>query len=231
MNQPPDTGETGTGSDSPLDPRQAAALLDQTSQQARRKFQFSPPLLSVLRAIVVLGTFGGIWLSVRGQHPYTGPSSAAITVTYVLVGILIGASAAAMKRAAAGVSGPAQRKRWAGIAVMLVAWAVVFVFMAALDHAGASKTIVFGLYPATAPLLIVGLVAAAAAAGREDWPMTGSMLAMAIVSAVAAFGGPVGAWLIMGIGLCAVFLGTGAFTVWQQRRSLVRPWPPKNSTR
>jgi hypothetical protein len=37
------------------------------------------------------------------------------------------------------------------------------------------------------------------------------------------FGGPAGAWLIMGIGLCAVCLGTAAFTVWQQRRSVVRP--------
>lgn len=96
--------------------------------------------------------------------------------------------------------------------------------MAALDHAGASHAIVFGLYPATAPLLILGLVTAATRpAGRGDWPMTGSMRAMAIVSAAAAFGRPAGAWLIMAIGLCAVFLGTGAFTVWQQRRGLVRP--------
>ncbi len=223
MSQQPNTGGTVPGSDSPLDPREAAALLDQTTQQARRKFQFSPPMLSVLRAVVVLGAFGGIWLSVRGQHPYTGPSSGAITVAYVLVGLVIGASAAAMKRAAAGVSGPAQRRRWAGIGVMLVAWAAVFVFMAALDHAGASHAVVFGLYPATAPLLILGLVAAADAAGRQDWPMTGSMLAMAIVATAAAFGGPVGAWLIIGIGLCAVFLGTAAFTVWQQRRSLLQP--------
>ncbi len=92
-----------------------------------------------------------------------------------------------------------------------------------LYHAGASHAIVFGLYPATAPLLILGLVGAANAAGREDWPMTGTTLAVAIVAAVAAFGGPVGAWLIMGIGLCAVFLSTAAFTVWQQRRSVVRP--------
>src|SRR5882757_208520 len=55
------------------------------------------------------------------------------------------------------------------------------------------------------------LVAAANGAGREDWPMTGACLAMAIVAAAAAFGGPVGAGLIMGIGLCAVFLGTAAF--------------------
>src|SRR5215467_12994363 len=154
--------------------------------------------------------------------PERGPNSAALSVTYALVGIVIGASAAAMRRAAAGVSGPAQRRRWVGIAVMLVAWAAGYVFMAALDHAGVGPAVVFGLYPATAPLLIVGLVAAADAAGRKDWLATGTMLAMAIVSAIAAFGGPVGAWLIMAIGLCVVFLGTGAFTVWQQRRGLVR---------
>jgi hypothetical protein len=222
MTQPPNTGETVPGSDSPLDPVAAAALLDQATQQARRQFQFSPPLLSMLRAVVVLGAFGAIWLSVRGQHPYTGPNGAAMAVTYALVGLVIGASAAAMKRAAGGVSGPALQNRWVGIGVMLVAWVVVYVFMAALDHAGAGHTIVFGLYPATAPLMILGLVAATDAAARQDWLMTASMLAMAIVSTIAAFGGPVGAWLIMAIGLCVLFLGTGAFTFWQERHSLVR---------
>jgi hypothetical protein len=46
--------------------------------------------------------------------------------------------------------------------------------------AGASHTIVYGLYPATAPLMIVGLVSAANAAGREDWPMVGITLPVAI---------------------------------------------------
>jgi hypothetical protein len=36
------------------------------------------------------------------------------------------------------------------------------------------------------------------------------------------FGGPAGAWLIMGTGLCAVCLGTAAFTAWALRRSVVR---------
>jgi hypothetical protein len=205
-----------------FDPQQAAALLDQSTLRARRTFQSSTPPLIAFRAIVVLGAFGGVWLSVRGQHPYTGPASWATGVAYALVGIVIGWSSMAMKRAADGVSGPAQRSKNIGIAVMLAAWVAVFLFMAALDHAGASHAIVFGLYPATAPLMIVGLVAAANAAGREDWPLAGSSLAMAVVATAAAFGGPVGAWLIMAVGLCAVFLGYAAFAAWQQRRSAVR---------
>src|SRR5258708_6763610 len=127
MNHAPDTTTADNGGN--FDPQQAAALLDQTTQQARRKFQPSPPLLSVLRAVVVLGAFGGVWLSVRGQHPYNGPSGWAVTVAYVLVALVIGWSASAMKRAAVGVSGPAQRARNVGIGVMLVAWAAVYVFM------------------------------------------------------------------------------------------------------
>jgi hypothetical protein len=220
VNHTPDASAAENGGS--FDAQQAAALLDQTTQQARRTFEPSPPLLNLFRAVVVLAAFGGIWLSARGEHPYSGPKGWAIAVTYGLVAIVIGWSASAMKRAATGVSGPAQRKLWAGYGVMLVAWAAVYVFMGALYHAGVSRTIVYGLYPATAPLMIIGLVAAASAAAREDWPMAGSTLAVAVVAMVAAFGGPVNAWLIMGIGLCAVFLGAAAFTVWQQRRSVVQ---------
>jgi hypothetical protein len=59
MNQPPNPNEAVTGNDSPLDPHEAAALLDQATQQARRQFEPNPPLLSVIRAVVVLAAFGG----------------------------------------------------------------------------------------------------------------------------------------------------------------------------
>jgi hypothetical protein len=53
--------------------------------------------------------------------------------------------------------------------------------------------------------------------------MVGAILAFAVVAAAAGFGGPAGAWLITGTGLCAVCLGTAAFTARRQRRSMVRP--------
>ncbi|HEX5302498.1 MAG TPA: hypothetical protein VFW50_36445 [Streptosporangiaceae bacterium] len=49
------------------------------------------------------------------------------------------------------------------------------------------------------------------------------VIAFRAVVVLGAFGGPVGAWLIMAIGLCAVFLATAAVTVWQQHRSVVQP--------
>ncbi len=221
MNHTPDTTTTDNGGN--FDPQQAADLLDQTTQQARRTFTPLTPLLWVVRAVVALVAFGSFWLSVRGQDPYTGqPSGWALAVLFVLVAINIGWSAWAIKRAGAGVSGPAQRKRQAWIGVMLVAWVAAYAFTGPLFHLEASHP-VWELYPANAPLLIVGLAGAATAAASTYWPMAGGCLAVAIVAAAAGFGGPADAWLITGTGLCAVCLVTAGATAWQQRRSLVRP--------
>jgi hypothetical protein len=222
MNHTPDN-ETLADNDRPLGPQEAAALLDQATVQARRRFSPGPPLLWVYRAAFVLVVFGGYWLSVRGrQNPYSAPSGWLVALIFALVAINIGWSTWALKRAGAGVSGPAQRKRQAWIGVMLVVWIAAYAFTVPLYHASASYP-VWALYPASAPLMIVGLAAAATSAVRRDWPTAGITLAIAIIAAVAGFGGPAGSWLIMGIGLSAVCLGTAAFKVWQQRRSVVRP--------
>jgi hypothetical protein len=219
MNHTPDN-ETVTDNESPLDPQEAAALLDQTTQQARRRFQPNPPMLNVFRAFVVLVAFGGLWLSVLGQHPYAGPKPWAIAITYGLVGIVIAWSTRALRRSGAGVSGPAQRARNIGMGVLLTGWVLVYVFEGAFYKTGAH--IIYGVYPATAPFLIVGLAAAAWAAGRQDWPLTATCLGVAIVAAFAALTGPVYCWLIMGIGLCLAMLGNAAYGFWQLHQSVVR---------
>jgi hypothetical protein len=106
---------------------------------------------------------------------------------------------------------------------MLAAWVVAYAVVAALYHDGASHP-VWGLYPASAPLLIVGLAGTViAVALLRDWPGAGTCLVIAILGAAAGFGGPAAAWLVMGIGLCAICLGYGAYTAWRQHRSVVRP--------
>ena len=220
MNHTPDTTTAGNGG---FDSRQAAGLLDQATRQARRQFTPLTPLLFTFRAVVALVVFGGFWLSVRGQHPYTGRLSGwAIAAAVVLVGINIGWTIWAIDRAGTGVSGPAQRKWGAWIGIMTAAWIIGYAVTAPLYHAGVSHP-VWGLYPASAPLLFIGLAGAAAAAAFRYRLLAGTLLAIAVVAAAAGFGGPAGSWLITGIGLCAVMLGTAAFTAWQQRRSMVRP--------
>jgi hypothetical protein len=220
VNHTPDTTTAGNGGS--FDPQQAAALLDQATVQARRTFTPGPPLLWVYRAVFVLVALGGYWLSVRGRDPYSAPSGGLVAVIFAGVAINIGWSIWALNRAGAGVTGPAQRKRRAWMGGMLVVWAAAFAFTVPLYHAPAGHP-VWALYPASAPLMIVGLVAAVSAAALKDWRMAGTTLAIGIVAAAAGFGGPAGAWLIMAIGLSAVCLGTAAFKVWQRDRSVVGP--------
>jgi hypothetical protein len=198
-------------------PKRAADTLEQATRRARRQL---PPALFVFRAVTVLVAFGRLWLSVRGQDPYTGPSGPAIAVAVALVAANCGWSVWAIKRA--GVSRSAFLARRALLGVKLVALVAAYAVIVALYHAGASHP-VWGLYPASAPLLIVGVVCAVTAAASRDWLMAGACLAVAVVATAAGFGGPAGAWLIMSIGLCAVMLGTAAVIAWQRRRSTVRP--------
>ena len=175
------------------------------------------------RAVIALVVFGGLWLSVRGQHPYTGHISAwAIAVAVVLVAINIGWTARAIGRAGTGISGPAQRKWQAWTGIMTAAWIIGYGITAPRYHAAVSHP-VWGLYPASAPLLIIGLFGAAVGAAFRYWSLAGACLGMAVTAAAAGLAGPAGSWLITGIGLCTVYLGIAAFTVWRQRRGMVRP--------
>ena len=103
MNHTPDTTAAGNGGN--FDPQQAAALLDQTTQQARRKLAPSPPWLLATRAVAVLAALGAIWLSVRGQHPYKGPTGADIPILVAFIVLNFAATVAVRERAMAGVRG------------------------------------------------------------------------------------------------------------------------------
>jgi len=220
MDPSPGTAGTTQGG---FDPGQAAALLDQATQRARRTFTPLTPLLFAFRAVAALVVFGGIWLSVRGQHPYTGHISGwAVAVAVVLVGTNIGWTARAIGHAGTGVSGPAQRKWQAWTGIMVAAWVIGYLITAPL-YLDASSHPVWGLYPASAPLLVIGLATAVAAAAFRYRALAGTALGIALTAAVAGFGGPAGSWLIVGIGLCAVYLGIAAFTARAQHRSVVLP--------
>jgi hypothetical protein len=215
MNHTPDASTAAGNGD--FDPQQAAALLDQTTQQARRKLAPSPPWLLATRAVAVLAVCGTVWLSVRGQHPYRGPTAAVIPVLVAFIVLNFGATVAVRERAIAGVRGTT-RLRPAEITVMVLAWAAVPVLIWALAAAGVS----FALHPTTV-LIIPGLAWAGTMAARANWGACGTGLAVAVVGVAGAFAGPAGAWAVAGVGLFAVLLGNAAAVAWRQRRSVARP--------
>jgi hypothetical protein len=212
MNPTADTTAAGNGGN--FDPREAAALLDQTRRQARRQFEPAQPWLLAIRAVLVLAALGTVWLSVRGQHPYKGPGSSALLVVAAFVIINFTATVAVRARATAGVSGKS-RFSPAEITVMVAAWAAPYVIMAAL---GVTRDSQSG-YLLTVPLIVVGLAFAALMAVRADWRSCGTGLAVAVTGAAGAAAGQAAAWAVTGIGLCLTLLGSAAVTAWQLHRA------------
>ncbi len=220
MNTAPDTTTSDNGGN--FDPRQAADLLDQTTQQARRRLEPYPPWLLVIRALGILAVFGTIWLTVRGQHPYRYPTATVIPVA-IAFGILnFAVTTAVAKRATTGLT-TRSRLRPAEITIMAVAWLGVFAVLPILAVNGVSNSFVYGIYPAAVPFIVAGAAWAAVMAARANWRACGSGLAVAVVGVAAAFAGPAGAWAVAGVGICLELLVLAAVTAWRQRRSVVGP--------
>lgn len=214
MNATPDTATTAdNGGD--FDPRQAAALLGQTTHQARRRFEAHPPWLLAVRGIGVLIVYGAIWLSVRGQHPYHYPTAAAAPGGIIFGLLNLTAVLAVAKRAGEGVTRKSPLHP-AEIVILALTWVGVFVAMGFMAGR-VSDSIVYGLYPATAPLIAAGLAWAIMTAVRRNWRQFGTALGVVIVAVAGLFAGPAGVWLVVGIGLCVVLVGTAAFVAWRQR--------------
>ena len=207
MNHTPDAVTAGNGGS--FDPKQAAALLDQTTQQARRQLQPSQPWLLMIRAVLVLAALGAIWLSVRGQHPYRGPTAADIPVLIGFIVVNFAATVAVRRRATAGVHG---RSRFSQGEIMLlvVAFVATVIAMLGLSVAGVS----FAWYPTTV-LVIPGLAWAAISAARRNWVEVGTGLAIVALGVVGAFAGPAGSWAVAAAGLCVVLLANAAAIAWQ----------------
>jgi hypothetical protein len=89
--------------------------------------------------------------------------------------------------------------------------------MVALAAAGASDGVAYGVYVATATLIVLGTFGAAYAAARENWDELGISIAVMLVATASAFAGPRGVWLSDGIGLCVVLLGSAAMQTWLLR--------------
>jgi hypothetical protein len=220
MNGTSDISKTHTCDDKAgMDPRQAARLLERTQRQARRGLDFRSPWLSLIAAAVVLIGFGAVWLSVRGQHHYTGPTAGSLVVLYALVAIRIGTVLYAHQRASAGVSGRSVRQRRTEGAALAVALVAVYVLMAALVHDGAGHAAFYWVYGLTATLIVLGAFWAARSAVLEDSHELGISIAIMLIAAGSALAGPRGMWLGDGVGLCVLLLGETAVRAWQLRAS------------
>lgn len=209
MNTTPDTAADGDGAT--FTPQQAAALLDEATWQARRKLEPSPPWVGATRGVMVPAALGAVWLSVRGQNPYTGPTSADIPILLAFIALNSALAVGFRTRAGVGVRGPS-RLRPSEIAIATLGWVAAAAVLGGLAAAGLS----YRLYPTTV-LIVPGLTWAILMMLRKDWRGFAKGVAAAVVGAAGLLATPAGAWLVAGVGLCAALLGFAAFAAWYQR--------------
>lgn len=202
---------TAAGNGDTFDPQQAAALLDQTRQQAHRQLEPNPPWVLVTRAVMGLAALGAIWLTVRGQHPYRGPTAADIPVLVGFIVLNFALTVAVRQHAMAGVRGRT-RLRPAEIAVAALGWVGTVVLMAALEAAKVS----YGHYPTTV-LILPGLAWAGVMAARKDRGNCAAGLTVTAIGIAGLFARPAGSWAVAGVGLCGLLLGHAAAVAWRRR--------------
>lgn len=212
-----------------LDPHHAAALLAQSTRDAEREFDPRSPVLMVAMAALVLVAYGVLWLSTRGQHPYGGPSGGAIVFTYAVVVVASVAMVKIHRRATSGVSGASirqQRVEGAALGLSILASPMI---QGAMYKYHASHTIVYGVIPAAAPLIIIGTTMLGIAGIKADWPVFWAALIIVAAGMIALFVGPSGAWLVAGIGWFIAVIG---FVVARERLKAQREvaWAPTPST-
>ena len=193
-----------------LGAREAAALLEQSEQSARRAFDPSaPPALSWMGAAIFLVVYGSIYMAARGEHPYVGPQGPWLVVVPIGILISIGVNIGRYDRMKRAMNGATLRRTRATAAAVAAGLVAIYALDAALANAGAGKNIIYGVFDASAPLIVLASVGAACAAWREDWIDLGVSIAIVLVAAGAGFAGPAGAWGVIAIGGCLACVGRG----------------------
>jgi hypothetical protein len=221
MSEPNQTDDDGAPDEGELSPEQAAQLIEQTSREAKRQFGYwQSPWYTLAAAAIWLAIYGTLWLSVRGQHPYKGPTGWALLTIFSLIAVaaIAGSIVTKPRRARQGVSGRSRRREAYLGAAMGSAYIGAVVFQGALRYLGVSWAIVYGVYPAVVSPIILVAAGGVFAAVREDVQTLCVAIAVIAVLAGSAFAGPIGVWLYAGVGGCAVVLVLAAVQFRQRRQ-------------
>jgi len=200
-----------------MEPHEAARLLAQTQADARRSLDFRAPWVSLVAAIVALAGFGIVWLDVRDQHPFTGPSPASLVVFYALIAARIATVIYAYARARAGVSGRSvevQRNEAAAMgAALLVCYVLLMAIATSAHHSAGFYWSLF----LNGTLIALAAIWGVRCAIHERWQEVALSIAVALIAAMGAIAGPRAMWLVNGVGLCMLLFATAAISTWRRR--------------
>jgi hypothetical protein len=182
--------------DQDMTAQDAAAIVQDTRDHARRELSINTPVVYMAAGLVWLFGYGAMWLSVRSQHPYRGPSGVSVAAVFVLAAFAVAAVLITASRATAGVGGRSARQRSVVLATWGIGYLILLILQTAISGSVSTRTLAFIDFGG--PLLLAGLVYLFAAALGRNRP---------------AFA--LGAWLVIVAVSCAwlvpsVILATGA---------------------
>ena len=198
-----------------MDVQQAAAIMRQARERAQRQLAVRRPVLFLTWGLVVLIGYLALWLSVRGQHPFHGPTPPAVVTLIVLFVAAAVITAWVVDRASSGVGGPSVLQRGIFVLALAAGGFALDIFIHAASQASTDRALVVQL-SAAAPLLIVGLVfvASCAANGILDWPRLAVGLWLLAVAAEGAWAG-----VVTYLAVCALAGGGGILLM-----AAIEPW-------
>lgn len=191
-----------------MDARDAAAIMREAGERARHELTVNRPAIFASWSLVYLLGYGVMWLSVRNQHPYTSPQGWAIALVIVLAAMALAVTIGLADRAFSGIGGVSAARRRVYSLSLIAGLLGVYIMQPALLRAGASKDVI-GVFSASAPLLIGGVVLIAGTAAWLNWYMFSLGVWLIVVAAASAFAGPVGVWAVIALALGLPFLAVG----------------------
>lgn len=213
MNETADNADTSEAAG--LDAQDAAVIMRQARERAGRELQVRRPVLFVVWGLATFVGYGALWLSVRGQRPFHGPTAPAIVTVVALALAAALFTAWVTDRASSGVGGPSVLQRGTFVLAMTAGIFTLEIVKRALSNAGASQPVA-ALFGEAVPLVVVGLVFAASAAvtGRVDPPRLALGLWLLAVVVAGSWTGPV-----TNLVVCALAGGGGILLM-----AVLEPW-------
>jgi hypothetical protein len=206
----------GADEETGMDLQQASAIMQEARDRARRALVVKRPVLLAVWGAAWMVSDGVIWLSVRGQRPYNGPTPAALATLTMIIAAATVFAVIYLGRAGSGVGGLSVLQRRILLLSYLGGYVALFTLEAAIDHAGASRAVI-GVYGAAAPVLLVALIIAASAAVFLNWSLFGLGLWLLAVAAGSGFAGPVTVWAVSALAGGGALLVMAVIGLWRNR--------------
>ena len=142
--------------DQDISAAEAAVIMQDARTRARKELAISAPVVYAAWGLVWLIGYGGMWLSVRGQHPYRAPAGVSIAAAFVLAGFAAAAVLVVAHRATAGIGGRSARDRRIILATWAVGYLILLTVSAAISGSVSTRALAFADF--AGPLLLTGLI-------------------------------------------------------------------------